>query len=82
MSDFVTNSASMIGVALGVDYAMFLLQRVREHTRSGGPTDEAVVKAMGTTGTAVLWSGVTVLLAEATLLLSTAARSARPPSAW
>ena len=69
MSDFVTNSASMIGVALGVDYAMFLLQRVREHTRSGAPTDEAVVKAMGTTGTAVLWSGVTVLLAEATLLL-------------
>lgn len=69
MSDFVTNSASMIGVALGVDYAMFLLQRVREHTRAGRSTDEAVVKAMGTTGTAVLWSGVTVLLAEATLML-------------
>src|SRR4051794_2653082 len=69
MSDFVTNSASMIGVALGVDYAMFLLQRVREHTRAGRSTDEAVVKAMGTTGTAVLWSGVTVVLAEATLLL-------------
>jgi uncharacterized membrane protein YdfJ with MMPL/SSD domain len=69
MSDFVTNSASMIGVALGVDYAMFLLQRVREHTRSGRPTDEAIVEAMRTTGTAVLWSGVTVLLAESTLLL-------------
>jgi len=69
MSDFVTNSASMIGVALGVDYAMFLLQRVREHTRSGRPTDEAIVEAMRTTGTAVLWSGITVLLAESTLLL-------------
>jgi uncharacterized membrane protein YdfJ with MMPL/SSD domain len=69
MSDFVTNSASMIGVALGVDYAMFLLQRVRELTRTGTSTDSAVVEAMATTGTAVLWSGVTVLLAEATLLL-------------
>jgi len=69
MSDFVTNSASMIGVALGVDYAMFLLQRVRELTRAGTSTDDAVVSAMRTTGTAVLWSGVTVLLAEATLLL-------------
>jgi len=69
MSDFVTNSASMIGVALGVDYAMFLLQRVRELTRSGYATDDSIVEAMRTTGTAVLWSGVTVLLAESTLLL-------------
>ncbi len=69
MSDFVTNSASMIGVALGVDYAMFLLQRVRELTRQGWATDDAVVAAMRTTGTAVLWSALTVLLAESTLLL-------------
>jgi RND superfamily putative drug exporter len=69
MSDFVTNAASMIGVALGVDYAMFLLQRVRERTRQGIATDEAIVEAMGTTGTAVLWSALTVLVAEATLLL-------------
>ncbi|GAA1936793.1 MMPL family transporter [Nocardioides marmoribigeumensis] len=69
MSDFVTNSASMIGVALGVDYAMFLLQRVRELTRRGTSTDEAIVQAMRSTGTAVLWSAVTVLAAEATLLL-------------
>ena len=35
LSDFVTNAASMIGVALGVDYAMFLVQRVRELMREG-----------------------------------------------
>lgn len=69
MSDFVTNSASMIGLALGVDYAMFLLQRVRELTHSGRTIDESVVEAMRTTGAAVLWSGITVLLAESTLLL-------------
>ena len=69
MSDFVTNSASMIGLALGVDYAMFLLQRVRELTHSGRSIDDSVVEAMRTTGAAVLWSGITVVLAESTLFL-------------
>jgi len=69
MSDFVTNAASMIGIALGVDYAMFLIQRVRELTHSGLGIDNAIRQAMRTTGAAVLWSGITVLLAEATLLL-------------
>jgi uncharacterized membrane protein YdfJ with MMPL/SSD domain len=78
MSDYVTNAASMIGLALGVDYAMFLVQRVRELTHSGRSVDDALHQAMRTTGTAVLWSGVTVLLAESTLLLvdSRAIRSA------
>jgi uncharacterized membrane protein YdfJ with MMPL/SSD domain len=78
MSDYVTNAASMIGLALGVDYAMFLVQRVRELTRCGRSVDEALHQAMRTTGKAVLWSGVTVLLAESTLLLvdSRAIRSA------
>ena len=69
MSDFVTNAASMIGIALGVDYAMFLVQRVRELTHAGRSVDDALRQAMRTTGTAVLWSGLTVLLAESTLLL-------------
>jgi uncharacterized membrane protein YdfJ with MMPL/SSD domain len=69
MGDFVTNAATMIGIALGVDYAMFLVQRVREIAREGASVDDAVRAAMRTTGTAVLWSGVTVLAAEATLLL-------------
>lgn len=69
MSDFVTNAASMIGLALGVDYAMFLVQRVRELRQDGRSVDDAIRAAMRTTGEAVLWSGITVLLAEATLLL-------------
>jgi uncharacterized membrane protein YdfJ with MMPL/SSD domain len=78
MSDYVTNAASMIGLALGVDYAMFLVQRVRELRHSGQSVNDAVHQAMRTTGTAVLWSGITVLLAESTLLLvdSRAIRSA------
>ena len=69
MSDFVANAATMIGVALGVDYAMFLVQRVRALVAEGDGVDAAVRAAMRTTGTAVLWSGLTVVAAEATLLL-------------
>lgn len=69
MSEFVTNASSMIGIALGVDYAMFLVQRVREAAGRDGITDDAIRTAMRGTGTAVLWSGLTVLVAEATLLL-------------
>jgi len=78
MSDYVTNAASMIGLALGVDYAMFLVQRVRELTHSGRSVTDALHEAMRTTGSAVLWSGITVLMAESTLLLvdSRAIRSA------
>jgi RND superfamily putative drug exporter len=68
MSDFVTNAASMIGLALGVDYALFLVQRVRELTQQGRSVDDSLREAMRTTGLAVLWSGITVLLAESTLL--------------
>jgi uncharacterized membrane protein YdfJ with MMPL/SSD domain len=69
MSDFVTNASSMIGVALGVDYTMFLLQRFRHAARDGADTGSAIGVAMATTGRAVLWSGLTVVLAESTLLL-------------
>ncbi len=69
ISEYVENSASMIGIALGVDYAMFLVQRVREGVQGGKAPDDAIRTAMRTTGVAVLWSGATVLLAEAALLI-------------
>ena len=69
ISEYVTNAASMIGIALGVDYAMFLVQRVRERLRQGDEPPEAIAAAMRTTGTAVLWSGLTVLIAESAMFL-------------
>ena len=69
VSDYVTNASTMIGIALGVDYAMFLVQRLREQLASGAEVEEAIRAAMSTTGVAVVWSGVTVIAAEATLLL-------------
>lgn len=69
VSEYVTNASTMIGVALGVDYAMFLVQRLREQLAGGAEVEEAIRAAMRTTGVAVLWSGTTVIAALATLLL-------------
>ena len=68
-SEYVTNAAAMVGLALAVDYAMFLVQRVREALLDGTDVDQAVRGAMRTTGVAIAWSGVTVLAAQATMLL-------------
>lgn len=70
VSEYAENSATMIGIALGVDYALFLVQRAREIVRAGELPDAAIRTAMRTTGVAVLWSGATVFAAEATLLVA------------
>jgi RND superfamily putative drug exporter len=69
LSEYVTNTASMIGLALAVDYAMFLVQRVREKLMGGAEVNDAIREAMRTTGKAIFWSGLTVILAEATMFL-------------
>ena len=69
LSEYITNTASMIGLALAVDYAMFLVQRVRESLLRGADVDHAIRVAMRTTGVAIGWSGLTVILAEGTMFL-------------
>lgn len=68
-SEYVTNAAAMLGLALAVDYAMFLVQRVRESLLRGASVDEAIRNAQRTTGVAIAWSGLTVMVAEACMLL-------------
>jgi uncharacterized membrane protein YdfJ with MMPL/SSD domain len=68
-SEYVTNAASMVGLALAIDYAMFLVQRVREAMLTGLEVDAAIRVAMRTTGVAIAWSGLTVMVAEATMFL-------------
>ena len=68
-SEYVTNAASMVGLALAVDYAMFLVQRFRETLRQGADVDEAIRSTMRTTGVAIAWSGLIVMVAESTMLL-------------
>jgi RND superfamily putative drug exporter len=61
--------ASMIGLGVGVDYALFIVTRFRESLRGGGTPEEAVVTAMRTAGRSVLIAGSTVVIGMLGLLV-------------
>src|SRR3984885_1262389 len=61
--------ASMIGLGVGVDYALFIVTRFREALRSGSSPLDAVVTAMSTAGRSVLIAGVTVTIGMLGLLV-------------
>ncbi len=61
MSVFVTSTVSMFGIALAIDYSLFILMRFREELRAGRDAEQAADAAMATSGLAVVLSGVTVI---------------------
>ncbi|PQM44625.1 Heme uptake protein MmpL11 [Mycobacterium talmoniae] len=61
MSVFVTSTVSMFGIALAIDYSLFILMRFREELRAGRQPQEATDAAMATSGLAVVLSGLTVV---------------------
>lgn len=61
MSVFVTSTVSMFGIALAVDYSLFILMRFREELRAGRDPKQAADAAMATSGLAVVLSGLTVI---------------------
>jgi len=61
MSVFVTPTVSMFGIALAVDYSLFILMRYREELRAGRDAKQATDAAMATSGLAVVLSGMTVI---------------------
>jgi RND superfamily putative drug exporter len=63
LSFFVSNMISMIGLAVGIDYALFLIARYREERAHGSSKDDAIGIAGGTASKAVVFSGMTVVLA-------------------
>ena len=67
MSVFVTNMASMVGIGVAVDYSLFILARFREEVRTGRTAAEARARAMTTSGLAVVFSGVAVIVSLASL---------------
>jgi uncharacterized membrane protein YdfJ with MMPL/SSD domain len=77
MSVFVTNMASMIGIGVAVDYSLFVLARYRAEVRAGRAPEEARAVALSTSGVAVVFSGVTVIVSLAGLWMvdATALRS-------
>jgi len=69
LSFFIVNMITMIGLAVGIDYALFVVERYREERRRGHPRVEAIAIAGGTASRAVVFSGLTVILALAGLFL-------------
>ena len=66
-SVFVTNMASMIGIGVAIDYSLFILARYREERRAGRDCDEARAEALATSGLAVAFSGIAVIVSLAGL---------------
>jgi uncharacterized membrane protein YdfJ with MMPL/SSD domain len=66
-SVFVTNMASMIGIGVAIDYSLFILARYREERRAGRGKDEARAEALATSGLAVAFSGLAVIVSLAGL---------------
>jgi RND superfamily putative drug exporter len=61
---------AMIGLGVGIDYALFIMARYREHRAAGQDNPTALSKAMGSAGSAVLFAGGTVVVAMAALVLT------------
>ncbi|HEU4450934.1 MAG TPA: MMPL family transporter [Gaiellaceae bacterium] len=69
MSIYVTNMASMIGIGVSVDYSLFVVSRYRRELREGRREEEALRRALASAGTAVVFSGATVVVSLASLFL-------------
>ena len=54
---------SMIGIAVGIDYALFIVTRHRQHLAEGMDVDESIGRALATSGQAVIFAGITVMIA-------------------
>ncbi|MBQ1025510.1 MMPL family transporter [Micromonospora sp. C95] len=59
--------ALMLGLAVGIDYSLFITSRYRQNLLDGMPADEAIGRAVGTAGSAVTFAGATVVIALAGL---------------
>lgn len=55
--------ALMLGLAVGIDYALFILSRFRHELTAGHDGEEAAGRAVGTAGSAVVFAGLTVIIA-------------------
>jgi putative drug exporter of the RND superfamily len=70
LSFFITNMVTMIGLAVGIDYSLFTVSRYREERAHGRDKLAAIGAAGGTANRAVFFSGMTVVLALAAMLLN------------
>ena len=73
MVDFLAQVVLLMGMAVGVDYSLFIVSRFRHERKAGRPKLEAIAVASNTTGRAVFYAGVTVVLSLVGLMLTDSA---------
>jgi RND superfamily putative drug exporter len=61
--EFTTQVAAMIGIGVGIDYALLIVSRYRHGLRDGLEPEEAVILSLDTSGRAVVFAGITVVIA-------------------
>lgn len=66
---FVQNMITMLGLAIGIDYSLFLVERFREQKSQGDSKLRAIEIAGSTSGKAVMFSGITLILAMLGVML-------------
>jgi RND superfamily putative drug exporter len=66
---FGTELAAMIGIGVGIDYALFIVTRYRQGLAEGRDPRNAVIRALDTSGRAVLFAGCTVVISLLGMLL-------------
>jgi hypothetical protein len=66
---FVTNMVTMIGLAVGIDYSLFIVSRYREERKKGFPKLGAIARSGATANRAVFFSGLTGVLALAGMFI-------------
>ena len=69
LSNIFTEIVLLMGLATGIDYALFVVSRFRNERRKGRSKEEALRVAAGTSGKAVIFAGCTVVLAVAGMFL-------------
>jgi RND superfamily putative drug exporter len=69
VSSVAPTLATMLGLAVGIDYALFILTRHRQNLGEGMPVREAAAQATATAGSAVVFAGLTVIIALAGLVV-------------
>ena len=69
LSSNTSSLALMLGLAVGIDYALFIVSRYRHELIAGHTPEEAAGRAAGTAGSAVVFAGLTVIIALAALVV-------------
>lgn len=69
ISILYTNIVSMVGLAVAIDYSLFIVKRYREELGRGADTDDALRVAFSTAGRSVLFSGIAVAVALVSLFI-------------